>query len=117
MATRAVYVFKDSYSSYAVYKHWDGYPSQALKFIENALTHAWPLPRFEPDEFATAFIAANKKEEGDIRLVHYWDLMNNCSGEEFTYIVTVKNNELWIKYKDWNTGTMHEGTIEGLRMI
>jgi hypothetical protein len=117
MATRAIYVFKDSYSSYAVYKHWDGYPSQALEFIQNALTKAYKLPRFDPSEFACAFIAANKEAEGDFHLVHYWDLMKNSAGEEFTYIVTIKNNELWIKYKDWNTGTIHEGTIEGLRLI
>ena len=39
-----------------VYKHSDG----AVCWINKALEHAWPLPRFEADEFAAAFVAANK---------------------------------------------------------
>ncbi len=43
-----------------VYKHSDGYPDGAVCWITKALEHAWPLPRFEADEFAAAFVAANK---------------------------------------------------------
>ena len=68
MGTRAVYTFIDEDDRHSVYKHWDGYPTQACRFIANALPLAWPLPRFEADEFAAAFVAANKKEAGDIRL-------------------------------------------------
>lgn len=60
MSTRACYVFKDSDQSIAVYKHHDGYPSGAVQFIAAAQAHAWKLPRFEADEFAAAFVAANK---------------------------------------------------------
>jgi hypothetical protein len=42
-----------------VYKHSDGYPDGAVCWITKALEHAWPLPRFEADEFAAAFVAAN----------------------------------------------------------
>jgi hypothetical protein len=48
-----------------VYKHRDGYPSGAAQAIEAALPHAWPLPRFEPDEFAAAFVRGNKKSADD----------------------------------------------------
>ena len=68
MGTRAVYTFIDDDGRHSVYKHWDGYPAWAWRFIANALPLAWPLPRFEADEFAAAFVAANKKDAGDIRL-------------------------------------------------
>jgi hypothetical protein len=68
MGTRAVYTFIDEDSRHSVFKHWDGYPKWACKFIANALDLAWPLPRFEADEFAAAFVAANKKEAGNVRL-------------------------------------------------
>lgn len=60
MSTRAVYIFHDRDTEIAVYKHHDGYPSGACEAIRNALPHAWPLPRFEADEFAAAFVAGNK---------------------------------------------------------
>jgi hypothetical protein len=40
----------------------------ACQFIANALKLAWPLPRFEADEYAAAFVAANKQQAGDLRL-------------------------------------------------
>ena len=62
MSTRAVYSFFDSEGPAAahVYKHHDGYPSGAIQAIEAALEYAWPLPRYEADEFAAAFAAGNK---------------------------------------------------------
>lgn len=76
MSTRACYRFiePDLKSAIAggivtVYKHHDGYPIGALKAIKNALALAWPLPRFEADEFAAAFVAANKPGPGGVRLV------------------------------------------------
>ena len=68
MGTRAVYTFIDEDHRHSVYKHWDGYPRTACQFIANALKLAWPLPRFEADEFAAAFVAANKQGAGDLRL-------------------------------------------------
>jgi hypothetical protein len=68
MGTRAVYTFIDADDRHSIYKHWDGYPTEACRFIANALPLAWPLPRFEADEFAAAFVAANKKQAGDIYL-------------------------------------------------
>jgi hypothetical protein len=68
MGTRAVYTFIDEDERHSVFKHWDGYPRWACRFIANALALAWPLPRFEADEFAAAFVATNKKQGGDVRL-------------------------------------------------
>jgi hypothetical protein len=60
MSTRAVYSFIDT-QRYHVYKHHDGYPSGAEESITAALGYSWPLPRFEADEFAASFVAANKQ--------------------------------------------------------
>ena len=70
MGTRAVYTFidEDEEERHSIYKHWDGYPTWACRFIANALPLAWPLPRFEAKEFAAAFVAANKKQAGHIYL-------------------------------------------------
>ena len=71
MSTRACYRFfplngpNDWPGVVTVYKHRDGYPSGAAQAIEAALSHAWPLPRFEPDEFAAAFVRGNKKSAED----------------------------------------------------
>lgn len=92
MSTRAIYRFKDKYKSITVYKHHDNYPSGALWFIQRALEYAWELPRFEADEFAAAFVAANKgKGGGNIRLGNF------VMDEEFNYEISIKNDELWIK--------------------
>ena len=61
MSTRAVYTFiGDQDAPRHVYKHSDNYPTGACDAIEAALAFAWPLPRYENDEFAAAFVAANK---------------------------------------------------------
>lgn len=61
MSTRAVYTFfGDQGEAHHVYKHSDGYPSGAAQWITAALNFAWKLPRYESDEFAAAFVAANK---------------------------------------------------------
>jgi hypothetical protein len=70
MGTRAVYFFEDDDGMYGVYKHYDGYPLGAAHHIEAAKYYAWKFPRFEADEFASAFVAANKPENGgEIRLL------------------------------------------------
>lgn len=64
MGTRAVFTFKNDHESFSIYKHWDGYPEGAASFLTNAIPFAWKLPRFEPCDFAAAFIAANKSNGG-----------------------------------------------------
>lgn len=91
MSTRALYTFKDENGEYHVYKHSDGYPEWALKFIDNAREKAWPLPRFEADDFAAAFVAANKDGGGGIRLTtgKTWDkaISSDC---EYHYVIRAK---------------------------
>jgi hypothetical protein len=60
MSTRAVYTFIEGKERYHVYKHHDGYPKGAAQGITAALSYSWGLPRFEADEFASSFVAANK---------------------------------------------------------
>ena len=68
MSTRAIYTFKGFGETHHVYKHHDGYPTGAARAFELALENAWTLPRYEPDEFAAAFVAANKVNAGGVRL-------------------------------------------------
>jgi hypothetical protein len=66
MSTRACYRFIPENGPngcpgvITVYKHQDGYPRGAAEAIERALPFAWPLPRYENDEFAAGFVAGNK---------------------------------------------------------
>ena len=101
MGTRAVYVFKDSVDStdrFCVYKHWEGYPSDSAASLVSALYKTWDLPRYEPDEFAAAFIAANKHGSGNIRLTNGPE---NHDDLEFIYEISqAKNGQLIIKAFD-----------------
>lgn len=91
MSTRACYTFKDLHNTFHVYKHYDGYPSGAEQWIGKALPLAWPLPRFEADEFGAAFIVANKKAGGDCRLVHSGDIKDVAPGDiEYRYEIETR---------------------------
>ena len=92
MGTRAVYVFKEESRSFCVYKHWDNYPEGAAGFLTNTIDNAWPLPRYEADEFAAAFIAANKRGGGDCR---YTDKPESHADIEYVYeVLQAKNGQL-----------------------
>jgi hypothetical protein len=93
MSTRAVYTFIDANSTHHVYKHHDGYPSGAAEFIANTLPHAWPLPRFEADEFGASFIAANKSGAGGIRLTSGYDAHGDL---EYRYEISASGKSLRI---------------------
>jgi hypothetical protein len=76
MGTRSMYTFIGDkrgrwLEQHHVYKHFDGYPlhgdSGAVIWIKAALDYAWPLPRYEADDFAAAFVAANKRSGEAIR--------------------------------------------------
>jgi len=95
MGTRAVYSFIDEKDTFHVYKHWDGYPTGAIEFIDNALPYAWTLPRFEAMEFSASFIAGNKsKSGGDVYNTDHWQ---NHGDLEYRYEITLKEKKLWIK--------------------
>lgn len=109
MSTRAVYIFKDETDKIAVYKHHDGYPSGALDAINNALALAWPLPRFEADEFAAAFVAANKPQPnypnmrgGGIRLMTGSNYQHMPSDIEYLYEVTCDQGQINVAIYETN---------------
>ena len=96
MSTQAIYTFVDPESGdeVSVFKHWDNYPEGAALFLNRAKKLAWELPRFEADEFAAAFVAANKTREGDCRLISDTSLTNT----------------LWVDYK-YRIGFAHGGLV------
>ena len=93
MSTRACYTFADDNDSHHVYKHHDGYPTGAADAIAEALILAWKLPRFEPDEFGAAFIAANKNISGGLRLTHGPDSHGDI---EYKYRVYMARGQLQV---------------------
>lgn len=111
MGTRGTYKFIDNRNTVSLYKHWDNYPSGALGFIEKALEYSWELPRFEADEFAASFIAANKqKGGGDIRIE------NLTQYEEYNYEISLKNNELWIFCQQEDGQPIFSGSLDNFRL-
>ncbi len=93
MSTRACYTFTDNSGSYHVYKHHDGYPTGAAGHIQNALSKAWELPRYEADEFAAAFVAANKNTSGSVRLMPSGPIQDVAPGDiEYRYEIFPGNN-------------------------
>ena len=70
MSTRGIYTFKAFGETFHVYKHSDNYPTGAQEALAAVMSQgkAWDLPRFEADEFAAGFVAANKNGGGNVRL-------------------------------------------------
>ena len=93
MSTRAVFTFSDPEHrghSLVVYKHHDGHPYGAVEALIRARDGglSWPLPRFEADEFAAAFVASNKAQPGSIRLLGAGDWRDLSPGDiEYVYHV------------------------------
>ena len=112
MGTRAVYTFIDADDRHSVYKHWDGYPRGACRFIANALPLAWPLPRFEADEFAASFVAANKQQPGHIRLPSGPDAHGDLA---YTYEISCRDGQLHVRINQAGIAgyrQLFEGTLE-----
>jgi hypothetical protein len=84
MGTRAVIEVRDESGTFSVYQHWDGYPDSVKGQLQKARGWAWALPRFEADEYAAAYIAANKLEGGNIRITKGW---RKHSDIEYRYMV------------------------------
>lgn len=105
MGTRAIYIFESANEEVAVYKHYDNYPQGAVDFIEKAKAYAWAFPRFEADEFAAAFVAANKNRKGgEVRLVSYiyedrHALMEDYGWNDYYYVISYEphHKDLWIE--------------------
>jgi len=104
MGTRAIYIFEDEHEEVHVYKHYDNYPEGAVDFIENAKEFAWELPRFEADEFAASFVAANKdRRGGGVRLVNARfkdrdEMLEANDWCDYHYVISKHNSQdLWIE--------------------
>ena len=118
MSTRAVYTFTGSQGDFHVYKHHDGYPYASdgvsegggLIWIKKAKALAWDLPEFQSDEFAAAFVAANKTRpnRGDVYLTE--DPLSHADAEYWYKIkkatpaldVWVDVYEVDVYEVDWN---------------
>lgn len=103
MSTRGCYRFTDEHGSFTVYKHHDNYPEGphgGIAAIEAATEFAWPLPRFEADDFAAAFVSANKLAAGSVRLLNTPagppSLEHMPSDIEYLYDVSVKTRGLHV---------------------
>lgn len=127
MSTRAIYTFSEGDHSIHVYKHHDGYPyasynsgrgeAGGLLWIKKAKELAWELPRFEADEFAASFVAANKTEAGGCRLItaeHPWEY---ASDAEYWYKIksAVPALDVWVDVLevDWSRKLHHNLIMEG----
>lgn len=115
MSTRAVYTFKDQDQTIHVYKHHDGYPTGAAQWIAAALPHAWPLPRFEANEFSAAFVAGNKGGNGGgVRLIQSGDVREVAPGDiEYRYEIS-QGKDGALRVKAWDTNYWHDPREESL---
>jgi hypothetical protein len=92
MSTSATITFvDDTAGKVSIYSHGDGYPSGITEMIEKAKKLAWDLPRFEADEFAAAFIAANKDRAGGFRIISN----PKRYSVEYHYVIELKNGVLY----------------------
>jgi hypothetical protein len=103
MSTRAVYTFKGFGETYHVYKHHDGYPTGAAEFLSKAVEAAWPAPRYEPDEFAAAFVAANRTSPGGVRLTAS---RMQAKDVEYGYTVYPLDNKTRAKFPQLKAGAL-----------
>jgi len=112
MGTHAIVTFKDAEGSHSVFKHYDGNPSEILNNIREAKKYAWPLPRFEADEFSAAFVVALKLETvksvdranygggygGGVRLIRLEDVEGWSIN--YQYLVECIGGRLVVEYMD-----------------
>lgn len=110
MGTRAVITFKDDRNEFHVYQHNDGDPVGMLDNLMRAKGTAWPLPRFDADQFAACYVHAGIQSyienfnrmgrpfepglgNGGMRLTKgrgdHFDL-------EWAYVVQIAKRTLWI---------------------
>lgn len=91
MGTKAAIKFTDENGAQAiVYTQYDGDPRGIQQKLQATIKSelVWTLPRFEADEFAAGFIAANKKYSGGIRVLSNIDDLW-C---DFLYVVNFNSN-------------------------
>lgn len=104
MSTRAIYGFTDGTLTHWVFVHHDGYPSGAAQKFAAVLNskRIWQLPRFEADEFAAGFVAANKDGQGSIRLSAGPDSHGDT---EYCYVVSQPDERAPLQIVAYDSGT------------
>lgn len=97
MGTRAVIRFEDDAERFHVYSHYDGDAEGVADMLVMALPFAWPQPRFEADDFSTAFIAGNKPLNGGA--IYMSNGVDSHDDLEYWYRVTqsARNNQMIIE--------------------
>ncbi len=108
MGTRAVFTFTDENCTACVYVMCDGGPVSAIQQIMASLNYAWALPRFEADEFAAAFIRANKVYPGGYRVVSERDQYTDW---EYAYRVYTVEGALHIHVVHFAGREVYTGPI------
>jgi len=115
MGTRAIYIFEDEHEEVWAYKHYDNYPRGAADFIEDAKEYAWAFPRFEADEFAAAFVAANKNPKGgEVRLIHALfkdreEMLEAHEWNDYYYVISYQphHRDLWVEIWESRFESVH----------
>ena len=115
MGTRAIYIFEDEHEEVWAYKHYDNYPRGAADFIEDAKEYAWAFPRFEADEFAAAFVAANKNPKGgEVRLIHALfkdreEMLDAHEWNDYYYVISYQphHRDLWVEIWESRFESVH----------
>ena len=105
MATRSNIIVQDEYSRIQVYRHWDGYPKAVIPELIKALEFAWPLPRFEADDFAAAIVRAWKDSGGHIRIDGNPKAFEMVHGDtEYLYVIKFdkKKRKPFVEIYDWH---------------
>ena len=104
MSTRCTLTIRDADNAFSIYRHSDGYPDTehgVLEGLRAAFPLAWPLPRFEADEFAAAIVAAWKTGPGNIRFCEGRDAIEDTA---FHYDVSMvkAGHALYVKVWERN---------------
>lgn len=113
MGTRCTVRVHDQHDDFCIFRHWDGYPEDGggvIADIQKALQYAWPLPRFEADEFITGLVRAWKDEPGNIRFATGHDQYGDT---EWWYDITTKAGKLHITVTSaGDSAPTFEGTLD-----
>jgi hypothetical protein len=127
MSTRCRFIIEDWAGGIAaiIFRHRDGYPEETLPDFQKFAALAWPLPRFEPDEYAAAIVAVLKKGSGGIRVCHpvapgYDDTAYHYTiklGPNGQWSVIVEEREephspRWLPYGSYLLDDLHKGIVK-----
>src|SRR5262249_60391012 len=114
MATRSNIIVQDEFSRIQVYRHWDGYPKAVIPELIKALEFAWPLPRFEADDFAAAIVRAWKDGGGHIRIDGNPKGFELVHGDtEYVYVIKFdkRKEEPFVEIYEWHDYWLEKADI------